>query len=711
MTTVGEASRFDTRPYSSSGAGIEADMLRTALDALTVVVLILGPDRQVQFCNRAAARELAEGPVLRVSGGRLVGSTPASARLLVGLLRWAQGVHRLQLPVPIRDIDEAAEAIAKAGFSTLVRLPLRDQIAAGRAAEELRRLLDEKAPITLFLDRLQSLVLETINVDGRSDQKELRRFGKGTEKSKFGRSLTIEEVSVDRHRYLVGRMEVDEGGFRQSIDRAVDENHPVARWRDWKGAPSVSIALPLGRDARAGNFYAFLPMETVAPFNGCLDAPFYPKANRRDLDLDNPLNGFLLDSIADLCLAIARTIADSDASSPTIAAAAVDALAWSKDSQRIFDACKRAEMLVGDIQLPAVRSGDGERRWAPLSRIYDWTDTDYQIISGNWLARTCSVPMLRRGLGPKRIEALRDFVDESEFDLDPDSSVIADWLPSLATDLASRRKKARKQDWENFYSDVASLRDALPYLRRKAIFRLEDGSLGEANSPETLGERELYISADPENATRRRKRMAGTTLFPPKGVAQRMQFADPMLSWPQPVTSAFISAGPATEYSLPRVIAGMGRLLGRRPTKQTMLTALGWAFGAWRTHKSIEVEKALRAAQLQVPTINGKFQVASNARFGAGWRDTQGDLLHELCEAVGTGSRAARNLRDGLVVPWDQWPLKARGRARVARRDRCDGAGVPEQRHQSQHTPVSAGAVRGLPTTTHRQGARCSGGD
>ncbi len=104
-------------------------------------------------------------------------------------------------------------------------------------------------------------------------------------------------------------------------------------------------------------------------------------------------------------------------------------------------------------------------------------------------------------------------------------------------------------------------------MRGKAIFRLEDGSLGAANSPETLGERELYISADPENATRSRKRLAGMTLFPPKSVAQRMQFADPLLSWPQPVTAAFVGAGLATEYSLPRVIASMGRLLGKRPAR------------------------------------------------------------------------------------------------------------------------------------------------
>ncbi|WP_342251247.1 ATP-binding protein [Sphingomonas sp. OTU376] len=572
-------------------------------------------------------------------------------------------VHRLQLPVPIDVTDDLAEAVAGAGFSTLVRLPLRDAVAAARAGEEMRLLLDEKAPITLFLDRLQSLLLETVDADGKSEPKELRRSGKGAEKSSFGRNLTLEEVTVDRYRYLVGRMEVDDAAFRASVDRAVAENHPVERWKEWKGAPSVSVALPLSQDAKAGNFFAFLPMDTPAPFNGCLDAPFYPDANRRDLDLDNPLNGFLLDSVADLCLAVARTVADSDTISLKTSAAAVDALAWHADPQRLSDACERADFDVGDIMLPAVRRGDGEKRWAPLSEIYDWNDDKFGIVTGQWLVRACGVPMVRRALGTKRLEALRTFIDESDYGLEPSGTTIADWAPILAKDLNGRRRKATKQDWESFYADLAKLRPALPHMRGKAIFRLEDGTLGAANSPETLGERELFISSDPENATRRRKRLAGTTLFPPKSVAQRMQFADPLLSWPQPVTAEFVNAGLATEYSLPRVIAGMGRLLGKRPKRQTALAAINWAFDAWKSHKSPEVEKALLAAQLPVLVADGKFKTAPNTRFSSGWRDTTGDIMQELCDEIGSATRPTKNMVDSLVVPWDQWPSRDRGTA------------------------------------------------
>lgn len=63
--------------------------------------------------------------------------------------------HRFQLPVPITAISPDAEKIAADGFSTLIRLPLRDVVATERAEEEMRMLINEKAPITLFLEGVQ----------------------------------------------------------------------------------------------------------------------------------------------------------------------------------------------------------------------------------------------------------------------------------------------------------------------------------------------------------------------------------------------------------------------------------------------------------------------------------------------------------------------------------------------------------------------------
>jgi hypothetical protein len=569
--------------------------------------------------------------------------------------------HRYQLPVPIDVIDSTVEKIAADGFSTVIRLPLRDAVATERAQEEMRMLIDEKAPILLFLDRLTSLTLERIDPEGVRDTKTLSRSGKGVRGSACGRNLRLEEVSVEKHRYLVGRMDVDDEAFRASIEKAVARQYHVERWREWKGAPTVSVALALSADAQAGSIYAFLPMEAPAPFNGCLDAPFHPKADRRDLDCANPLNSFLLDAVADLCLAIARTLADEQGTSFEAASAAVDAIAWSGDAQRIADACKRAGIELGTLLLPTVRRKEVETRWAPVEEVFDWNDDAFRIIKGLWLVRACDIPMLRRNLGANRLEALRDFVGEVDLTFDPADSNWIRWAPTLANDLA--RRKATRQDWENFYADLASLSSALPLLKGVAIFRLDDGRIAEANSPTTIEARELFISPDPENAVRTRKRLAGTSLFPPKSIAQRMLFADPALTWSPNVTGAFFKAGLATEYSLPKVISRMGRLLGNRPSRQTAIEAVNWAFSAWKLHKSPEIETALKLAGLPLPCTDGKLHPANVVRFGAGWRDTRGDVLCELCEAIDDTSPSAKILKERLCIAWDQWPLRARGTA------------------------------------------------
>jgi hypothetical protein len=79
--------------------------------------------------------------------------------------------HRYQLPVPITMIDFNTEKIAVDGFSTVVRLSPRDAAATKRAEEESRMLVNEKAPVTLFLDRLASLTLERIDTNGERDRK------------------------------------------------------------------------------------------------------------------------------------------------------------------------------------------------------------------------------------------------------------------------------------------------------------------------------------------------------------------------------------------------------------------------------------------------------------------------------------------------------------------------------------------------------------
>jgi len=501
-----------------------------------------------------------------------------------------------------------------------------------------------------------------VDETGAVDSKQLSRSGRNRRTVERAKGLTLEEVTVDKRRFLLASTRVDEAAFRASVDRAVEQRHPVEKWRDWVGAPLVSIALPLSSDAKPGAFYAFLPMDTLAPFNGCLDAPFFPEPNRRDVDLSNPLNAFLLDSVAELCLELAEQIADEEDTSMQMASAAVDAISWAGDPDRLIAARERSGLDIGALRLPTVRRTSQESRWARLDVIFDWDDSEHAAIDGVWLVRACDVPMLRRGLGPKRLQALHDFVASTEFTFEPLLSNWSEWGPALAADL-NRRKKVPRQRWEDFYADLAAIPDVLPHLRGKKIFRTAEGSLTDANSPERLTQRELFISPEPEKVRGRRQRLAGTALFPPASVAKRMEFADPSLNWSPAVAKAMFVAGLATEYSLSKVVAGIGRLLGNRPKKTVSLAALRWTFAAWLDHKSPELEAALKFSSLQVPVAGGGWKPANQVRFGAGWRETQGDLLADFCEAAGDVTRNVRTVREALLPPWESWPLRDRGTA------------------------------------------------
>ena len=568
-------------------------------------------------------------------------------------------VHRLQLPIPIDDPDPEVVWFARQGFATLIRLPLRDASSAAVAAEEMQLLMDEEAPITLFLDRLTSLEIKLVHPDGACDARSLTRRSRVVDVPCPRLGMVIEEVTAERHRFLVARMLVDDAGFRASVAEAVALRYPVARWGEWKGTPEVSMALPLASDARPGVFYAFLPMDRPAPFNGYLDAPFYPDADRRDLDLANPLNLFLLDQIADLGLLLAGALADAGEKRFELAAAAVDAVAWTDRTDRLLAACERLGMEPGAIRLPVMRRRDMDERWARLDETYDWADDRFRRIDRSWVVKVCGLPILPRRLGKQRVSALAALAEAAECNLEADPSRWAEWAPALATDLARARKLVRG-DWEEFYADLADMPKALEHLHGKAIFRLEGGEIGEANRRDAGEERELFISPSMEGATRRNRRL-GTAPLPPESVARRMMFADPGLSWPPTVAAAFFKAKLATRYDLPRVLSRLGHLLGRRPRRASIVAALGWAFTAWRNHRTPEVEQAVRVAGLSVPVGDGSSRPARNAYFGSGWRDTRGDMLADFLAAAPDTVRSVKHLRDGLLADWEDWPLRERG--------------------------------------------------
>jgi hypothetical protein len=571
--------------------------------------------------------------------------------------------HRLQLPVPIPE-QQPLEILrfANKGFTTVVCLPLRDEAAARRAVEEWQSLFNQTAPLVLFLDRVTALSLECIQADGMVERRAMTRQHKRV--AGYAQSpLLLEQVVVDRHRYLLARAEVDKTRFLAAVERAIEDGYPLKKWREWEGQPEVRFAIPFSTEPRQGKYYTFLPTNKDAPFCGFLDAPFFPDADRRDVHLRNPLNSMLLDAVAETCARLSLSFAEQDERTSELANAALDAVSWSTERERLFAGFHSHGIDREDIPVPIARRRETRPRWSTLKAVFTWEDEDFSAIRGDWLARVCEVPVLRRGIGEKRLTALTNFAKAANVSLQPPPSNWKTWAPKLATDLLKHKKP--KRVWEEFYADLSKIAVALPHLRGTYIFLSSEGSIVAANSPQSPNtateQPELFIVPTSGERKRQKRNLGETGLFPPRSLTRKMIFVDPTLRWRSDVISAFVKAGLADEYNLPQVVARLGRLVGRKPPRARVLAALGWAFSVWKSHRA-EVEESLKRANLLVP-IRGANISASQALFGEGWRNTIGNALAELCSTSAEKSREIRQLCERILPSWEEWLLKDQGTA------------------------------------------------
>ena len=584
-------------------------------------------------------------------------------------------VHSLQLPLPLR--APAADVLTYAeSYATVVRIPLLDDASAGKMEAEWQELFDERAPLTLFLGRLAKLTIEKVDADGQRTVRVLDRRPKPPKNIPAIPGVVVEEVETDGRTYLIVSQAMEKERFLGAVRRAVAQRHKVEKWLDWQGDPTVSIALPLTPDSQHGRFYAFLPMEQVAPFNGYIDAPFFPDPNRRSLSLSNALNNELVNVAAEISLALLCGIAGANLSRPAEVHAAVDAISWS-DTDRIFRAMEAIGLNQGKLPLPIVSRSDTADRWSTLDCVFDWADLEYKSLKAIWMAKVAGEDLLRRNMGSRRTEALRELGEKANLSLEPDPLRLAGWIPMLAKDL-ERRRKATARDWENFYDDLARLSDVLPLLKGKAIFRNEIRKVvpAEGGTIEDGRPTQFFINAELSGTGRvqKRKRLNDVSLFPPSGITKDMEFADPTLAWPFEVVSTFVKAGLASEFKLVKVVSKIGDLLGSKPRKRDAMAVLSWAFRSWKAQRREEFDKALKEAGLLVPRVDGTLCKASTVFFSAGWRDTLGDQLQELCREA-ADQREFSTFAKRLLLPWEEWPT-ASGETAQDWRDFLRAAGV-----------------------------------
>lgn len=426
----------------------------------------------------------------------------------------------------------------------------------------------------------------------------------------------------------------------------------LKRWLDWKGQPTVSVAVGLSRGAVAqGRLYNFLPMGDAAPapLLGHLDAPFFAGIDRRRADFDLPLNAMLLKAAAEASARAALHIA-READTPTLQRAAFDLVAWTGPLAGKLDAALNGlGSSLKDAPVVPVMPVD-RCHSASLSGVHVWPAGRFSLMKAAEVVKRTGAQLVSTVLDDGRRERLEAMARRIHRNLRPPGGRLAEWSESFAQSLAERNAKPRT--WSRFYRDLRPVFDAadanLRALVGKSIM-LDRSKRLRAAGVDGVSGRGVFVRA----AATGRRRPKGAAPLPPATLARRFYFVDGRISFRRETLIAFFDAGLVSEYDPVKALSGVAAALGARANDNRRCEALIWAFRVWAA-TSDPIEEALRSAELRVPTLSG-WQPATQAAFSSSWTSVGRTVENYLVEA-GEVSPDCRRARGGLLVEFSEWP-------------------------------------------------------
>ncbi|MGW1915366.1 ATP-binding protein [Streptomyces sp. NPDC002076] len=137
--------------------------------------------------------------------------------------RVIEDISPLALPVPADTTDPVLGELAEEGYSTVVRLPLRDQRAWELAVAQTEELVNGEAPLLLFLDRVAELLVEVRNGSDAGSRHVLVRCERASDLVAAGATDWVREVDLaGAGRYLLARRTLGpQGSCLRAPERAV----------------------------------------------------------------------------------------------------------------------------------------------------------------------------------------------------------------------------------------------------------------------------------------------------------------------------------------------------------------------------------------------------------------------------------------------------------------------------------------------------------
>ncbi|MXY54177.1 MAG: DUF3883 domain-containing protein [Gammaproteobacteria bacterium] len=564
-------------------------------------------------------------------------------------------VPRYLVPVPLAEPPPDVTRYAELGYASVIVAPLRTPEAIALAQRQVQALADlDEVPLLLFLHRIAEFRIDAQTPDGKNYARRLSR-----RQTLIGDVPGIEgcrmyEVHVGQNRrFLVVRRDVDKSRVLQAVRHSLSQASEIKRWLDWKGQPSVSVAVGLSSDTIIdGRLYNFLPMgdTATAPLLGHLDAPFFAHIDRRNANFDLPLNATLMAAAAEACARAALHLAGR-ADPPVPKRAVFDLVAWTGEHARGLDqALADADSSLQNAPLVPSIPIDGAG-WTSLMEVFTWPDGAFSLMKATAVARRTGARLVSSDLDRRRLARLKAMADREYLPLSPSGDHLADWAERFAASLA--RGNAAAITWRRFYDDLNRLfhaaGESLDSLAGWRIILDRGRRLRQAGGHDHGSGIGAFVRSE---SSRRRRAKDGVPL-PPSSLTRRYRFLHENIKLPPETLNAFVQAGLVREYDPVDALAGLAAVLGDRANDNRRLEALTWAFRVWRT-AGTGIRDTLLGAGLWVPTAGG-WRPATRAAFPASWTAIGRTLENFLVEAS-SASPDCRRSRDALLVEFGAWP-------------------------------------------------------
>jgi hypothetical protein len=537
-------------------------------------------------------------------------------------------------------------------------------VAVAEAREQMDSLAAEDAPILLFLDRISVVELAVSSAHGQDQAVRLTRSERPVSLLAEAPGWISEVDLGPQGRYLLARRQVDHEALMRSIRESVDARLVDDRWLQWDGEEPVGVAVPLERPPGQCLIYTFLPMQEQSPLSAHVHAPFFTKLARRDVEVDVPLNAFLMREIAAACLELLRALRDGG-EREAVAPIVVDLATWREPYLRYlagaFDAA--GATLEDELFLPVA----DQRSWTSVQDCYvlPARGGERTVITAAALA-ALGYPLLDPGIGKgrlQRVAVLRDALLKAPIEVDVE--LLAVWAEALARHLQSA--SAVPGTWAAYYDELAALfRDQPSALRGKAIILDQDSRLRSAlgagraeRRPRQLFFPPVASDADGEEAPVRM----------PPAIATRISFTRSDIPWndetgrQRPGRTFLQGQRLVREYQTDEILAALGELLRQRPDDAVRAEALEFAFALY-PDLTDKLRKDLAGLPFAVPAGSGQWVTAADATFCGAWGTPGGQLLEELLSFAPGEAAGLLALRERLIAAPERWPARVRDRGR-----------------------------------------------